>query len=98
MERATKLFDDFHAQQQKLRIGLNKAYRKISSSLDVEFPELMKMLNNAYHASLAVMNTLHAKTDEGLIEKIHRLNTTQEILTKNYELLENLYTYIIKGI
>lgn len=77
LERATTLFDDFHAQQQKLRISLDKAYGKIKPSLDVEFPDLIKMMDNSYRVSLAIMNTLHAKTDEGIIEKIEKLDQTQ---------------------
>lgn len=77
LERATKLFDDFHTQQQKLRLSIDKAYGKIKPSLDVEFPQLIAMMDNAYRVSLAVMNTLHAKSDEGLIEKIEKLNSTQ---------------------
>lgn len=77
LERATKLFDDFHTQQQLLRLGLDKVYSKIKPSLDVEFPELINMMDNSYRVSLAIMNTLHAKTDEGLVEKIEKLNRTQ---------------------
>ena len=77
LERATKLFDDFHTQQQRLRLEIDKAYRKIKPSLDVEFPDLVIMMDNAYRVSLAVMNTLHAKTDKGLVEKIEKLDATQ---------------------
>jgi len=77
LERATTLFDDFHTQQQKLRLGIDKVYGKIKPSLDIEFPELISMMDNAYRVSLAVMNTLHAKTDDGLVEKIEKLNTAQ---------------------
>ena len=33
LERATTLFNDFHIQQQKLRLGIDKVYYKIKSSL-----------------------------------------------------------------
>jgi len=77
LERATQLFDDFHTQQQLLRLAIDEAYSKISLTLEVEFPELIEMMDNAYRTSLAIMNTLHAKTDEGLVSKIEKLNTTQ---------------------
>ena len=77
LERATTLFNDFHTQQQKLRLGIDKVYYKIKSSLDIEFPNLISTMDNAYRASLAIMNTLHAKTDGGLSEKIEKLNTAQ---------------------
>ncbi len=77
LERATKLFDDFHTQQQKLRLGVDKEYNKIKPSLDIEFPKLISTMDNAYRVSLAVMNTIHAKTDEGLNEKIEKLNSSQ---------------------
>jgi len=53
LERATQLFDDFHIQQQKLRLGIDKAFGKIRPSLDIEFPELINKLDNAYRVSLA---------------------------------------------
>jgi hypothetical protein len=71
------LFNNFHTQQQKLRLGIDKVYYKIKSSLDIEFPNLISTMDNAYRVSLAIMNTLHAKTDEGLSEKIEKLNTAQ---------------------
>jgi len=80
LERATQLFDDFHIQQQKLRLGIDKAFGKIRPSLDIEFPELINKLDNAYRVSLAVMNTIHAKSDEGLIAKIDKLDKTQSEL------------------
>lgn len=80
LERATKLFEDFHAQQQLLRLGLDRAFGKIKPSLDIEFPDLIQLMDNSYRVSLAIMNTLHAKTDEGLVEKIEKLNGTQQNL------------------
>ena len=77
LERATKLFDDFHTQQQKLRLGVDKVYNKIKSSLDVEFTDLITSMDNAYKVSLAIMNIIHAKTDEKLNVKIERLNAAQ---------------------
>lgn len=77
LERATTLFNDFHTKQQKLRLGVDKVYYKFKSSLDVEFPELISTMDTAYRVSLAIMNTLHAKTDEGLSGKIEKLNTAQ---------------------
>ena len=77
LERATTLFNDFHTQQQKLRLSVDKEYYNFKSSLDVEFPELISTMDNAYRASLAIMNTLHAKTDEGLSGKIEKLNAAQ---------------------
>ena len=81
LERATKLFDDFHTDQQILRIEIDKVYDSIRPSLDVEFPELIAMFDKTYRASLSVMNTLHAKTDEGLKGKIEKLNTAQAKLS-----------------
>lgn len=80
LERATKLFSDFHAQQQKLRIGLEKGFESIKPTLDIEFTDLIASMDNAYRVSLAIMNTLHAKTDEGLTEKIEKLNAAQASL------------------
>ena len=77
LERATTLFDDFHTQQQKLRLEIDKVFGKIKPQLDIEFPALISKMDKAYRVSLAVMNTIHAKTDEGLNEKIDRLNTEQ---------------------
>lgn len=77
LERATTLFENFHTQQQLLRISIDRAYGKIKPSLDIEFPDLIKMMDNSYRVSLAIMNTLHAKTDEGIVEKIEKLDQTQ---------------------
>ena len=63
LERATTLFNDFHTQQHKLRLGIDKVYYKIKSSIDIEFTNLISTMDNAYRASLAIINTLHAKTD-----------------------------------
>ena len=77
LERATTLFNDFHTQQQKLRLGVDKVYYKIKSSLDIEFPNLISTMDIVYRVSLAILNTLYAKTDDGLSEKIEKLNTAQ---------------------
>ena len=77
LERATALFSDFHSQQQELRLGLDLVYDKLKTPLDIEFPELISTMDNAYRVSLAIMNTLHAKTDEGLAGKIEKLNSAQ---------------------
>ena len=96
LERATTLFADFHTQQQKLRIGLDKSYNILKPNLDVEFPELINIMDNSYRVSLAIMNTLHAKTDEGLNEKIEKLNAAQGNL-KNTSLESYNSTRLLSG-
>lgn len=77
LEEATALFDQFYEDQRILQTILKKAYAKLPS-IELEFPALMEMLDQSYIASYRILNTIHAKSDDGLPQKIKELNKASD--------------------